>query len=88
MRLKSLRVEAREIKKYSAAIHAKEMREARFLPREFTFRASILFWDDTVAFFTTKDEGIAWTVQSPVIRELFQQVFDMLWSVSRKMETL
>lgn len=88
VRLKSLRVEAREIKKYSAAIHAKEMREARFLPREFTFRASILFWDDTVAFFTTKDEGIAWTVQSPVIRELFQQVFDMLWSVSRKMETL
>ena len=85
--LKSLRVEAHEIKKYSATIHAREMREAKFLPRDFTFRASIMFWDDTVAFFTTKDEGIAWTVQSPVIREMFYQLFEMLWSVSRKMET-
>lgn len=88
VRLKSLRVEAHEIKKYSAAIHTREMREAKFLPREFTFRASILFWDDTVAFFTTKDEGIAWTIQSPVIREMFYQLFEMLWSLSRKMETI
>ena len=85
--LKSLRVEAHEIKKYSEATHKRELREAKFLPREFTFRASILFWDDTVAFFTPKNEGIAWTVQSPAIREMIYQMFEMLWSVSRRMET-
>lgn len=85
--LKSLRVEAHEIKKYSAATHQRELREAKFLPRELSFRASILFWDDTVAFFTTKNEGIAWTVESTVMREMMQQIFELLWSVSRKMET-
>ncbi len=87
VQLKSLRVESYEIKKYSAALHKQELREAKFLPREFTFRASILFWDDTVAFFTTKEEGLAWTVQSPALCDMIQQLFDMLWSLSRKMET-
>lgn len=86
--LKSLRVEAHEIKKYSESTHRRELREAKFLPREFTFRASVMFWDDTVAFFTTKNEALAWTVQSPAIREMFQQLFDVLWSVSRRMETV
>lgn len=85
--LKSLRVEAHEIKKYSAATHRRELREAKFLPREFSFRSSIMFWDDSVAFFTSKDEGMAWVVQSPVIREMFMQLFEVLWSVSRRMET-
>ena len=87
VRLKSLRVEAREIKKYSAAKHVKELREARFLPRELTFRASIMFWDDTVAFFSPKNEGLAWTVVSPTIREMTEQTFSLLWDISRKMET-
>lgn len=87
IRLKSLRVERREIKKYSAAIHQRELREAKFLPAELTFHASIMFWDDTVAFFSTKDEGLAWTVRSKAVRETFQQLFGLLWSVSRKMET-
>ncbi len=88
VRLKSLRVEAREIKRYSAAAHARELREARFLPRELTFRSSVMFWDDTVAFFTTRDEGLAWTVKSASLREMMGQLFDMLWSVSRRMETM
>lgn len=87
VRLNSLRVEAREIKKYSKATHARELREARFLPRELTFRCSVLFWDDTVAFFTTKGEGLAWTVESRTLRETFEQLFSLLWSVSRHMET-
>ena len=85
--LQSLRVESREIKKYMAATHARELREAKFLPRELTFQCSIMFWDDTIAFFTTKEEGLAWTVQSSSLRETFQQIFTLLWSVSRKMET-
>jgi len=85
--LKSLRVEAHEIKKYSAATHRRELREAKFLPREFTFRSSIMFWGETVAFFTTKDEGVAWTVEGPAIAEMFSQLFEVLWSVSRRMET-
>ncbi|MBI4434952.1 hypothetical protein HY635_04050 [Candidatus Uhrbacteria bacterium] len=87
VRLKSLRVEAHEIKRYSAATHVRELREAKFLPRELTFRWSIFFWDDTVAFFSPPDEGIAWTVESHTLRATMQQLFDLLWSVSRRMET-
>lgn len=87
LKLRSLRVEAREIKRYSAATHARELREARFLPRELTFKTSVLFWDDTVAFLTTREEGLAWTVQSKTLRETYDQLFNLLWQVSRKMET-
>jgi len=85
VRLRSLRVERREIKKYAPEIDARELREAKFLPRELTFRASIMIWDDTVAFFTPKDEGLAWTVRSSALAETLRQLFDLLWSVSRKM---
>jgi len=88
VRLNSLRVEKHEIKKYNKAIHARELRAAKFLPAEFTFSSSVMFWDSTVAFFTTKREGLAFTVNSPVITEMIKQMFTMLWSVSRKMETI
>lgn len=87
IKLKSLRIEAQEIKKYSRSTHAREMREARFLPRELDFRCSIMFWDDSVAFFTPKSEGLAWIVWSPALRKMLEQIFGLLWSVSRKMET-
>jgi len=87
VRLKSLRVEAHEIKKYNKAVDQKELREAKFLPRELTFQANILFWDNTVAFFATRDEGLSWTVESKSIREMFSQLFDLLWSVSRQMDS-
>lgn len=87
IRLKSLRVEAREIKKYSRSAHVRELREAKFLPREMTFRCSIMFWDDTVAFFAPREEGLAWTVRSVSTCETFAQLFELLWSVGRKMET-
>lgn len=85
--LKSLRVESQEIKKYSAQTHIKELREAKFLPKELSFTSQILFWDDTIAFFGTAQEGLAWIVQSHSLRETMQQLFDLLWSISRRMET-
>jgi len=87
IKLKSLRIEAQEIKKYSRSTHARELREARFLPREMDFRCSVMFWDDSVAFFTPKSEGLAWIVWSPALRRTMEQIFELLWSVSRKMET-
>lgn len=87
VRLNSLRVEANEIKKYSKQTHLRELRETKFLPRELTFKANIMFWDNTVSFFSTKEEGIAWTVESATIKEMIKQIFELLWSVSRKMET-
>lgn len=86
--LKSLRVEAHEIKKYNQAAHQKELREARFLPREFTFKGNIMFWDSSVAIFSPANENLSILVQSEGITLMFQQLFEMLWSVSRKMETL
>lgn len=88
VRLKSLRIEKFEIKKYNEKIHERELREAKFLPRELDFRASVMFWGETVAFFTTKGEGLAWTVESRAIAEMMGQIFDLLWSVSRRMETM
>ena len=87
VRLMSLRVESQEIKKYSRATHARELRDAKFLPREMAFRSSVMFWDDTVAFFTAEPEKLAWTVKSASLAEMMRQTFDLLWSVSRKMET-
>lgn len=86
--LKSLRVEEFEIKKYSKKIHERELREAKFLPAEMSFCGSIMFWNNTVAFFTAKDEHLAWVVESQSIREMTQQTFELLWSVSRRMETV
>lgn len=88
IRLKSLRVRSHEIKTYSAATHTKELREARFLPSDLSFHASILFWDDTVAIFSTKPEGAHIMITSKSIREMIEQIFELLWSVSGKMETL
>jgi hypothetical protein len=86
--LKSLRVEEREIKKWNEKINRQQLREARFLPRELTFHSSLMFWDNTVAFFTTKEEGLSFTVENQAWRETVGQIFELLWSVSRKMETL
>lgn len=85
--LKSLRVRSHEIKQYSAATHVRELREARFLPTDLTFEASILFWDDTIAIFSTKSEGAHLMITSKSIREMMQQIFELLWSVSGKMIT-
>jgi sugar-specific transcriptional regulator TrmB len=88
VRLRSLRVEEYEIKRYNKRLHEKELREAKFLPRELSFRSSIMIWDDNCAFFTTKEEGLAWVVRSRTTAEMMRQLFDLLWSVSRRMETL
>lgn len=88
VRLKSLRVEAREIKKYSKHTHRQELREAKFLPRDFTFQSSVLFWDNTVAFISTKNEGISVVIESASLCTMMKQIFELLWGVSRPMETL
>lgn len=85
--LKSLRVEKYEIKKYSRLTHVRELREAKFLPRECTFGATILFWDTSVALFSSKAEGTAVLIESPLIAEMIQQIFNVFWSISRPMET-
>ncbi|MFA5947245.1 MAG: helix-turn-helix domain-containing protein [Patescibacteria group bacterium] len=86
--LKSLRVEAHEIKKYSRETHVKELREAKFLPHEMNFRSSILFWDDEwVAFFSDSGEGQIILAHSKSMALMIHQLFDLLWSVSRRMET-
>lgn len=86
--LKSLRVEKREIKKYNQVIHKNELREAKFLPTEFSFDSSIMFWDNKVAIFSSKKENLAIIMESDSISLMLRQFFDMLWSVSRRMETL
>ena len=87
VKLMSLRVESQEIKRYSRGAHARELREAKFLPREMNFRSSVMFWDDTVAFFGAEREKLAWTVRSASIAEMMRQTFELLWSIGRKMET-
>ncbi|MBP9698366.1 MAG: hypothetical protein KBD65_04235, partial [Candidatus Moranbacteria bacterium] len=59
-----------------------------FLAKELTFTCSVLCWDQTVAFFTASNEGIAWVVQSASLSQMMRQLFELLWSVSRRMETV
>ncbi|MCX6779109.1 MAG: hypothetical protein NTU97_02670 [Candidatus Magasanikbacteria bacterium] len=86
--LKSLRVEKSEIKKYSKETHVREMREARFLPKEMFFKSNLMFWDNQVAIFSAKNEGLAILIESPSIKEMVSQIFELLWSVSRRMESI
>lgn len=87
IQLRSLRVESEEIKKYSKDKHRRELREAKFLPRETQFQGSIFFWDNSVAIFSTKSEGIAILIESRVIKTMMSQMFEILWSIGRRMET-
>ena len=86
--LKSLRVEVEEIKKYNEKIHRRELREAKFLPRELNFDASMMMWDQSVAWFSNADEKTAVLIESGSMVQMQKQIFELLWSVSRKMETL
>lgn len=85
--LKSLRIRAHEIKKYSQRTHIKELREAKFLPQELDFLGSLMIWDNRVALFTSKKEGLAVVIESKVIRDTIMQIFELLWSISGLMET-
>lgn len=87
IRLRSLRVEATEIKRYNKISNAHELREARFLPVGTLFRSSLAFFDDTVIFYPAKQEGFALVVESRSLREMIEQVFEILWSMGRRMET-
>lgn len=86
IRLKSLRVQAKEIKKYSRASHYRELRDARFLPHTFTFNSSIMFWDNTVAMFTSQHEGSCVTIESESLVLFYRQMFEFLWEFGKKME--
>ncbi len=33
------------------------------------------------------NEGVAWVVQSASLSQMMRQLYELLWSVSRKMET-
>jgi sugar-specific transcriptional regulator TrmB len=83
--LKSLRVQAHEIKKYSQEINTKELREVHFLPKELDFHSSFMMWDNTVAFFTTRSDGFAWTVENETNRATFKALFDFLWKISKNL---
>jgi hypothetical protein len=81
---------AREIARGSAATHAllEGLREAKWLPRHRRpSRRASCSGTTRWRFGTTKEEGLAWTVQSKALRETYGQIFGMVWSVSRKMET-
>lgn len=86
--LESLRIQSHEIKKYSKKIHSKELREAKFLPKELTFQSSIMIWDNSLAIFSSNKEGMIMIIESESISTMAYEIFELLWSVSRKMETL
>jgi len=86
--LKSLRVESEEIKRYNKSIHAAELRAAKFLPTEVYFKASLMIFDETIALLSTKDEDLGLLIESRSCALMLREIFDILWSISRTMETL
>ncbi len=87
IKLKSLRVETHEIKRYSREAHARELREARFLPAGTAFHASLACWDDMIALYPVRQEGLAVVIQSASLSAMLRELFEILWSISRRMET-
>jgi len=79
IKLISLRTKTKNIK-----IDKKELVKIRLLPQSLNFESNIMFWDNTVAFFGSKQEGIAWVAKSETMVKTQKQLFDLLWKISNK----
>lgn len=57
----------------------KELRETKFLPKDFPFEANMLIYKDKVAYFSTRKELISVLVESKDIAKMERAKFELLW---------
>ncbi|KKP80171.1 MAG: hypothetical protein A2271_03730 [Candidatus Moranbacteria bacterium RIFOXYA12_FULL_35_19] len=61
-------------------IHAKELREVRFVPEEIIIKPYVCIYDDKVAMISTKEEKLGFIIQSHEFAEAQKAIFDMIWN--------
>jgi len=62
-------------------VDAKELREIKFLPKDFHHPAFILIYGNTVAIFTSKKELTAVKIESAEIAQSEKSKFDLIWGL-------
>lgn len=58
----------------------REKRETKFFPIEYQPKATMLLWKNSTLIFSGSKEAIALYIESPLISELYQGMFDLLWN--------
>lgn len=66
---------------FNSEKNAKELREIKFLPENYTDSTSMLIYQNTVAIFTSKKELIAIKIESEEIAKSERDRFDLIWNL-------
>jgi len=56
-----------------------QRRETKLLPEGFHPKSFITLWKDRTLIFSGSTEAIALYIESPLISELYHELFDLLW---------
>lgn len=60
-----------------------ERRETKLLPDGYHPKAIMLLWKDQTLIYSGSKEGVALYISSPLITELYHELFDLLWERSK-----
>ena len=58
---------------------ARELRHTKVLPERLQMDTSIMIWDDTTVFFSSKDNFYAFVIQAPEITRMMKIMFRDIW---------
>ncbi len=62
----------------------KYLRQIRYLPSYIDLKATIYIYKNNIGVIATAREGVAFIIQSPDLSYSLKQVFEFLWSISKK----
>lgn len=60
--------------------HAKQLREARFVPENVIIKPYMCIYDNKVSVISTKEEKIGFIIESKEFAEAQKAIFDMIWN--------
>lgn len=66
---------------FTSERNSKELREIKFLPKDFRHPAFVLIYENTVAIFTSKKELTAIKIESAEIAKSEKAKFDLIWNL-------
>lgn len=59
------------------------LREFRYLPEKYTFESTLDIFEDKILIVNPKMQSLAIVIAVPVVVDIFQSVFDMLWEADQ-----
>jgi len=60
--------------------HAKQLREARFMPENMKMKPFISIYDNHVAMISTRDEKVGFIIESKEFADAQKAIFDVIWN--------